>query len=30
MVLIKNGEIIYSHSGQLTYDQLSKELDKHI
>ena len=30
MVLIKNGEIIYSHSGQLTYDQLSSELDKHI
>ena len=30
LVLIKNGDIIYSHSGQLTYDQLSKELDKHI
>ena len=30
MVLIKNGDIIYSHSGQLTYDQLSSELDKHI
>ena len=30
MVLIKNDEIVYSHSGQLTYEQLSNEIDKHL
>ena len=30
MVLIKNHEIVYSHSGTLTYEQLSAELDKHL
>ena len=30
MALIKNNEIVYHHSGQLTYDQLSAEIDKHL
>ena len=30
MVLIKNDEIVYSHSGRLTYGQLSAEIDKHL
>ena len=30
MVLIKNDKIVYSHSGQLTYEQLSNEIDKHL
>ena len=30
MVLIKNNEIVYQHSGRLTYDQLSAEIDKHL
>ena len=30
MVLIKNNEIVYQHSGALTYDQLSAEIDKHL
>ena len=30
MALIKNNEIVYHHSGQLTYDQLSTEIDKHL
>jgi len=30
MVLIKNNEIVYEHSGGLTYDQLSAEIDKHL
>ena len=30
MVLIKNNEIVYQHSGGLTYDQLSAEIDKHL
>ena len=29
MVLIKDGEIVYSHSGKLTYDQLSAQIEKH-
>ena len=29
MALIKDGEIVYSHSGKLTYDQLSNEIEKH-
>tara|TARA_B100000686_G_C16686829_1_gene915284 strand:- start:206 stop:808 length:603 start_codon:yes stop_codon:yes gene_type:complete len=29
MVLIKNGEIVYEHSGQVSYDELSKEIEKH-
>ncbi len=29
MVLIKDGEIVYSHSGKLTYDQLSDEIEKY-
>ena len=27
--LLKDGEIVYSHSGKLTYDQLSNEIEKH-
>ena len=30
MALIKNNEIVYHHSGKLTYDQLSAEIDKHL
>lgn len=30
MALIKNNEIVYHHSGKLTYDQLSTEIDKHL
>jgi len=30
MVLIKNNEIVYQHSGGLTYDQLSAEIDKYL
>jgi thiol-disulfide isomerase/thioredoxin len=30
MALIKNNEIVYEHSGRLTYDQLSAEIDKHL
>ena len=30
MALIKNNEIVYHHSGELTYDQLSAEIDKHL
>ena len=30
MALIKNNEIVYHHSGQLTYDQLSAEINKHL
>ena len=30
MALIKNNEIVYQHSGRLTYDQLSAEIDKHL
>ena len=30
MVLVKNNEIVYQHSGGLTYDQLSAEIDKHL
>ena len=30
MVLIKNGEIVYSHSGKLTESQLSAEIDKYL
>jgi hypothetical protein len=29
MVLIKDGEIVYTHSGQLSYDELSKEIEKY-
>jgi len=29
MVLIKDGEIVYTHSGKLTYDELSKEIEKY-
>ena len=29
MVLIKDGEIVYSHSGKLTYDQLSAQIEKY-
>jgi len=29
MVLIKNGEIVYTHSGKVSYDELSKEIEKH-
>ena len=30
MALIKNNEIVYQHSGGLTYEQLSAEIEKHI
>jgi len=30
VVLVKNNEIVYQHSGGLTYDQLSAEIDKHL
>ena len=30
MALIKNNVIVYEHSGGLTYDQLSAEIDKHL
>ena len=30
MILIKNGEIVYSHSGQLTSEALSAEIDKYL
>ena len=29
MVLIKNGEIVYTPSGKVSYDELSKEIEKH-
>ena len=29
MVLIKDSEIVYTHSGQLSYDELSKEIEKY-
>ena len=29
MVLIKEGEIVYSHSGRLSYDELSEEIEKY-
>ena len=29
MALIKHGEILYSHSGKLTYDELSNQIEKH-
>jgi len=29
MVLIKNGEIVYSHSGQLSADELSEQIEKY-
>ena len=29
MVLIKDGEIVYSHSGKLTYNQLSVQIEKY-
>jgi peptide/nickel transport system substrate-binding protein len=30
MVLIKNDVIVFSHSGRLTYDQITTELEKHL
>ena len=30
MVLIKDGEIVYSHSGKLSAEALSAEIDKHL
>ena len=30
MALVKNNEIVYEHSGGLTYDQLSAEIEKHL
>ena len=30
MVLIKNDEIVFSHSGRMTYDQITTELEKHL
>jgi thioredoxin-like negative regulator of GroEL len=30
MVLIKNGEIVYSHSGKMTESQLSAQIDKYL
>ena len=30
MVLIKNGEIVYSHSGKMTEAQLSSQIDKYL
>ena len=30
MVLIKNGEIVYSHSGKMTESQLSAQIEKHL
>ena len=29
MALIKDGEIVYTHSGQLSYDELSEEIEKY-
>jgi thiol-disulfide isomerase/thioredoxin len=29
MALIKDGEMVYSHSGELSYDELSKEIEKY-
>ncbi|MDC0526945.1 TlpA family protein disulfide reductase [Euryarchaeota archaeon] len=29
MALIKDGEIVYSHSGELTYDELSEQIEKY-
>jgi hypothetical protein len=29
MVLIKDGEIVFSHSGQISYDDLAKEIEKY-
>ena len=29
MALIKDGEIVYSHSGKLTYNELSNQIEKH-
>ena len=30
MALVKDGEIVYSHSGGLTYEELSKEIEKYL
>ena len=30
MVLIKNGEIVHSHSGKMTEAQLSAQIDKYL
>ena len=30
MALVKNNEIVYQHSGGLTYDELSAEIEKHL
>ena len=30
MALVKNNEIVYHHSGGLTYEQLSSEIDKYL
>ena len=30
MALVKNNEIVYEHSGGLTYDELSAEIEKHL
>ena len=30
MALIKNDEIVFSHSGRMTYDQITTELEKHL
>jgi len=29
MALIKDGEMVYTHSGELSYDELSKEIEKY-
>jgi hypothetical protein len=29
MALIKDGEMVYTHSGVLSYDELSKEIEKY-
>ena len=29
MVLIKDGEMVFSHSGQISYDDLAKEIEKY-
>jgi thioredoxin-like negative regulator of GroEL len=30
MVLIKNGEIVYSHSGKISESELSAQIEKHL
>ena len=30
IALVKDGEIVYSHSGGLTYEELSKEIEKYL